>query len=469
MNKISASIAMVGLSALLLATPLSAQTTDGAATPNEVSKVRIVRLSEVRGAVLLDRNIGRGFEAAIANMPIVEGSRVQTGTGTAEIEFEDNSTLRLAPDSRVEFTQLERLAAGTTASSVRLTKGMAYVSLVKSRGNEFNLLFGGQKLELPPASHIRLQMGAEEAKLAVLDGALRIDGPSGSMEVSRKKTVTFALLDGAQPSVAKDIASVPFDEWDQNAAKYHERMAVTSALNSSPYAYGLNDMSYYGSFMDGGGCGSMWRPYFASAAWDPYSNGAWAWYSGAGYSWVSPYPWGWTPYHFGSWSFCAGTGWGWMPGGSWYGLNNSIAYAPNSGSGIGPRRPGAPPRIGEPTIAAVNLKPLVLSGTATSNSFVFRRDSAGLGIPRESLGQLNKLSERAVGRGTASVPIYASAPASANGRPGSEAIAASSLHRGSVPQPAQTGMPANGGSTGNSGGGAGRSSSAPAPASGHPR
>ena len=111
--------------------------------------------------------------------------------------------------------------------------------------------------------------------------------------------------------------------------------ANSNSFNGSPYSYGMNDLSYYGSFVSGcGGGGSMWRPYFASAAWDPYANGAWAYYQGAGYSWVSPYPWGWMPYHSGSWAFCQGTGWGWMPGNNWNGLNN-MSMMPLGGGGMG--------------------------------------------------------------------------------------------------------------------------------------
>ena len=79
MTKIAAPIAVAGLSALLLAAALTAQSTNsagpagtapsGTAPSGEVSKVRIVRLSEVKGTVLLDRNIGRGFEPAVTNMP----------------------------------------------------------------------------------------------------------------------------------------------------------------------------------------------------------------------------------------------------------------------------------------------------------------------------------------------------------------------------------------------------------------
>ena len=176
MTTIPASIATACFSALLLAAALPAQTT-GAAAPSgttqvgtapasQVSNVRIVRLSEHKGTVLLDRNTGNGFEPAVVNMPLVEKSRLMTGDGVAEVEFEDNSSLRLAPNSMVEFPQLERLPAGTTASSARLVKGMVYVSLLKTRGNEFDLLFGQQKLELPPGSHVRLQVDGAEARLA---------------------------------------------------------------------------------------------------------------------------------------------------------------------------------------------------------------------------------------------------------------------------------------------------------------
>lgn len=434
MHTTSARAATAFLSILFLAAALPAQTPEPAAAPTGVSKVRIVRLSEMKGTVQVDRGTGNGFEPAMANLPIVEQTRLQTGTGVAEVEFEDNSTLRLAPNSIVEFPQLERLATGATASSVRLLQGMAYVSLMKTKGNEFTLLFGQQKLQLQPATHVRLQMEPTEAKLAVMDGTVSIDGPSGAMEVPRKKTVTFELAEHNQPTVAKNIAPEAYDSWDQNSAAYHNRVATVAGFNGSTYAYGLNDLSYYGSFMDAGGCGSMWRPYFTSAAWDPFSNGAWAWYPGAGYSWVSPYPWGWTPYHSGSWAYCPGMGWGWQPGGGFYGLNNSAGMIASTSTGAGHLRlPPRAPRAGEATIMVVNEKPLVASQMTSPGAFEFRRDSAGLGIPRDGLGKLDKFSRDTVAHGVATTPVYVTVAPSAmeHGRPTSAAFATASVHRGS--------------------------------------
>src|ERR1700747_2115759 len=68
-------------------------TVQNSAPASANSKVRIVRLSDVKGVVHLHRDTGRGFEQAMPSLPIVERTRLQTGAGVAEVEFEDNSTL----------------------------------------------------------------------------------------------------------------------------------------------------------------------------------------------------------------------------------------------------------------------------------------------------------------------------------------------------------------------------------------
>jgi len=431
-----------------------------ASTPG-VSKVRIVRLSQVKGAVQIDRNIGRGFETGIANLPVVEHSQVRTGVGVAEIEFEDNSSLRIAPNSLVEFPRLEREASGATASTVHVIQGSAYISLVKPQSskaaaNQFELMFGARKLELDPATHVRLELQGSEAKLAVFDGVVHVAGENGAVSIPKKKMAMFQIFDGSEPTVAKDIPPSPYDAWDKNAVSYHSNVASAASMSAfnSPYSYGVTDMMYYGSFMNAGGCGSMWRPYFASAAWDPFANGTWAWYPGAGYSWVSPYPWAWTPYHSGSWGFCQGVGWGWMPGSGgagWYGINNVAALSPAFSRGTltsggpapvgGPiRAPHAPahePRPSDPAMIAVNTKPVSTSEIASPTSFVFRQDSAGLGVPRGSLGNLQKFSHETETHGLARTPIFTMAPQTnrSNGSMTMSESMGTSIHRGSAPPP----------------------------------
>jgi hypothetical protein len=397
-----------------VAPPAAANTNDAVAvspTPSTPvsanSKVRIVRLSEVKGEVHLDRLTGKGFEPAMANLPVTEGARLKTDNGVAEVEFEDNSTIRVAQNSVVEFPRLELLPSGAKASGVNLLQGTMYVNLLNTKGNEFSVKFGQQAVNLPPDSHVRLQLTAAEANLAVMHGDAVIEEPSGSMTVGKNKTATFNLAAPSEPSIAKNVAEQPLDAWDHDAVQYHKSYANASSFGNSPYSYGINDMNYYGSFINASGCGSMWRPYFTSASWDPFGSGAWAYYPGAGYSWVSPYPWGWTPYHYGSWNYCQGVGWGWQPGGTWLGIANNSFVNSSGGSPImRPHPPIHAPAALQSTMVPVNLKTLPASTLGAHDTFVFRNDSAGFGVPRGSLGKLNSFANQTSQHGMATTNVY---------------------------------------------------------------
>jgi hypothetical protein len=443
------------------------------------SKVRIVRLSEVKGEVQMDRLTGKGFEPAVANLPIIEGARLKTGTGVAEVEFEDNSTVRLAPDSVIEFPQLELMPGGVRTSTLAVKQGIVYVSLVKDKSNQFNVKFGDQTASLPPESHIRLDVTPTNASMAVIHGEVAVQDPAGTSTVTKNKTATFAAGQ-SQPTIAKNLTDQPFDKWDTQSTQYHKSFANATSYGGAPYAYGLTDMNYYGGFVNGCG-GSLWRPYFASAAWDPYGSGAWAYYSGAGYSWVSPYPWGWTPYHTGSWSFCQGVGWGWMPGGGWYGLHNT-AYLnaanryPVTGTGVRPHPPVGGPVAGpvsaRSTFVPVNMKSVPASSLTGQDKFVFKNDSAGMGVPRGGLGKLGGYSNHVAQHGTASTTVYSSVPSSSGAGPAASsgfsamnrgqsnshmqgAVSSGGMHSSMQSAPSGGGMHSGGGGGGASGGGGG--------------
>jgi FecR protein len=442
------------------------------------SKVRIVRLSEVKGQVQLDRLIGKGFEPAMANLPVIEGARLKTDDGVAEVEFEDNSTIRVGPNSQVEFPKLELLPGGIKASTVELQKGTIYASLVNNKTNQLSVKFGKDTVTLPPESHIRLQMTPTEADLAVMHGDVTVENPAGTpTNVGKNKTATFDMAGQNQPAIAKSMMEEPLDKWDDNAVQYHKSYANASAFGNVPYSYGTTDLNYYGSFVNGCG-GSLWRPYFTSAAWDPYSSGAWAYYPSSGYSWVSPYPWGWTPYHYGSWSFCQGIGWGWMPGGTWMGLANNSFVSPsgiaNSSGTARPRPPVNAPARTEPGLVGVNLKAMPAS-SLTNDKFVFRGDSAGLGVPRGNFGKLNGFSNHVAQHGMASTEVVA--PALSSGARGgnggqessifsasrsSSSNSANRSYSGSMQGPAggahssmQSAAPSGGGGGGSAGAGGG--------------
>ena len=348
-----------------------------------------------------------------------------------------------------------------------MLQGTVYVSLVNTKGNEFSVKFGpNDTMNLPPDTHVRLQLTSTEAMVAVMHGDALIEQPSGSTTVSKNKTATFNLTAQSQPEIAKSIVEQPLDKWDGDAVQYHKSFANATSYGGSPYSYGINDMNYYGSFTSGCGA-SMWRPYFTSASWDPYGSGAWAYYPSAGYSWVSPYPWGWTPYHYGSWSFCQGVGWGWLPGGTWMGLANNTfvnSTAGNSGT-IRPRPPVHPPLNAEASLVPVNLKSVPTSGLSAHDTFVFRNNSAGLGVPRASLGKLNSFANQTAQHGMATTNVYYAGEGqrgtaeSGRGVAGASSSASSSMSNAAVGRSSAgsmqsaPAMSSHGGPSGGSGGG----------------
>src|SRR5258708_10133209 len=281
------------------------------------SQVRMVRLSDVEGSLQIARDSAQDFDKAFVNLPVAQGATLRSRDGgRAEVEFEDGTTIRLTPNSTVQFTQLSLLDSGSKVSTIQVKQGTAYVDFASEKNEEFTILFGREKLGLTHSAHLRVGVSDSDATVAVFKGDIQIEGPSGTVNVGKKQTANFDLNNDSH-SLAKSIEEESYDSCDKQQDQYHLRYASNSYSNYSPYAYGTSDLNYYGNFFSAAGYGMLWQPYFIGAGWDPFMDGAWAFSPGFGYGWVSAYPWGWTPYHYGSWVFLPGYGWAWQPGGVW--------------------------------------------------------------------------------------------------------------------------------------------------------
>jgi len=356
------------------------------------SQARIVRLSDVHGTVQIDKNSGLGFENAFVNLPITQGTQLRTReNGRAEIEFEDGSTLRVTPNTTVEFSTLGLNDAGKRLSTVELVEGRAYVNWMGKSGDEFTLNFSRETVELGQAAHFRVARSSKIAEIASFKNDLDVVGPSGTVKVDKKKMVTFDLNENDRSTLAKNFEEDPYDQWDKQAVEYHDQY---SKNNSTPYGYGYSDLGYYGGYSNLAGYGMLWQPYFAGVGWNPFTDGAWAWYPGMGYMWASAYPWGWMPYYYGNWMFVPGFGWGWQPGG-WNTWRGGIHY-------VGAVEPGfcAPvaPKGTVSTVAVGRGGPVV-TNTAPMRT-VIRSGSAGLTIPRGSYENLKHLNTQVAKTGS---------------------------------------------------------------------
>ena len=379
------------------------------------SQARIVRLSDVHGSVQIDKNTGLGFENAFLNLPITQGTQLKTlGNGRAEVEFEDGSTLRLTPNSTIQFSALGLSDSGKHLSVLDLVEGMAYVNWLGRSGDQFSLNFSREKVTLEREAHFRVDTSTEVANLAVFKGDVDVEGPSGKVTVGKNKTASFDAADNDKYALANDITEAPLDSWDKESVEYHNEYAKN---NSSPYGYGYSDMNYYGAYTNVPGYGMLWQPYFTGVGWDPFMDGAWSWYPGFGYMFVSAYPWGWMPYLYGNWMFVPGSGWMWQPGmwNSW---------------GTVPRYTGSTTVHVHPLVApsgTVNTVVVGKGGPASvppPSRLLVKAGSAGLGIPRGSFPNLSHLNREVAKNGFAEARptgqfAASSTRASAFGAPGS--------------------------------------------------
>lgn len=329
------------------------------------SHVRIVRLSYLDGPVQMAHG-DQGMDRAILNSPIVEGTRILTGSdGLAEIEFEDQSALRLSGNSEIKFRQLSMNDAGVKVNEIEVVKGVAFFDVRGKGGDVYRAVADGNTFLVRRDTVARISAGPDQLKLAVSKGDVQVENQPQPVSVKKNETLT---LDPNQPSeikIAHGTEPMPVDSWNKEREAYTDAYAKNSGYGGPHSGYGLQDLNYYGNYFYSSGYGYVWQPYgFANSmvGWSPYSNGAWTFAPGLGYSWASAYPWGWLPYHYGSWAFLgSGVGWAWVPGnyrGAWY----SAGFQPTPAVVKAPAnwQPAAAPVVS----AGSAIRPTVLVGKA---------------------------------------------------------------------------------------------------------
>jgi hypothetical protein len=345
------------------------------------SQARIVRLSDVQGSVEINKNSGSGFERAFLNLPITQGTQLKTGAdGRAEVEFEDGSSLRVAPNSTITFSALTLSDSGVRNSTIDLPKGLVYLNWLGR--DEVNLKFSRETVALDHAAHLRVAEASDRAELAVFKGEVDVNGPEGKLTVAKNKTASFDLADNDQSTITSKIQDAQLDSWDKDATSYHDQYAKVKNNDPSPYGYGLSDLNYYGAFTTVPGYGMMWQPFFTGVGWDPFMDGVWGFYPGMGYMFASPYPWGWLPYRYGNWTFVPAMGWMWQPGG-W---NSYLAVPHYTATTLAPVHALVPPTGSTKTVAIGRAaEPTVASSRMT-------KGSAGLFVPRGSVDNMRSLN-----------------------------------------------------------------------------
>lgn len=206
-----------------------------AAAQDNGSRVRIVRISYVQGTVQFNGT------PAVMNSPVTEDSRLVTGTdGLAEVEFEDESAIRLASETEINFAQLARLSTGEAMTRVDLEDGEAEFLIPASSAGRFAVNVKGKNILFKKPGRFRiLSTHASPLEIAVWKGEVGVRDLESGQEVTVKDRETFAVNpdDLGQYDLENSVLADDLDRWseqrDQDLRSNY--VASNNTYNNSVY------------------------------------------------------------------------------------------------------------------------------------------------------------------------------------------------------------------------------------------
>ena len=348
-RKANAGLAALALGMASLAVVASAQEVQ----QDTGQPARAVRLSFVDGQVKLAQGNQVLAEQAVVNTPLFEGMQLTTADdGKAEIQFEDGSVVRIAPDSMLTLQVLRGAGTGADAELV-VNSGLCYFEFQGGgQAGQMTVHFGSSVATTSGFTVLRVAMDTPPGTLAVFSGNVHLQvanqasATPASVDLHGGESVALDPADPTQFNLAESIEPNSWDAWnsDRDEALTAEAASQTGAPENLGESQNpaWNDLDASGSWYDVPGEGYVWSPYeAANADFDPYGNGDWMYTPSYGYVWASGYSWGYMPYQCGAWNFYSGFGWGWAPGMGgcrpWWGLG--YYGGANIGRGPGGYRP----------------------------------------------------------------------------------------------------------------------------------
>ena len=270
--------------------------------------LRLSRISYLEGDVSTQRLPDVDWSAASINLPLEPGDRIYTGrNGRVEIEFDDDSVLRLA-----ENTDIEILALDDRIIQVRMLLGRA--TLTVASGVAFEINTPAAAFNATKKGSYRFEVNEDgDTDAIVRKGRIEAANSVFSRTVESGTRLRVRSGGDALYSVARYEERDAWDEWNDRRTVDRRAYASRRYLPSTVYI-GAGDLDRYGRWVNVSNYGWGWVPHSVDAHWSPYSVGRWCYRPYFGWTWVSYEPWGWLPYHYGRWYRNSSFGWVWLPG-----------------------------------------------------------------------------------------------------------------------------------------------------------
>lgn len=275
------------------------------------------RLSYVNGDVFIQRAGDNGFEEGDVNLPIVEGDKIGSREGRAEIHFGKKNYLRIDRQTQLDLIELPK--QGSDVIQLHLLSGDIFLRInYLQREKDF-------EIHTPDASFYILEEGLYrfvvrenvQTEVMVYEGSLEAAGQEGSVIVEENESL-FAS-EGSFRSDSSDYYTEyddSFANWSSSRDELQSRFVAKRYLPDELYEY-ETELAYNGRWRYESPYGYVWIPSLRYSSWRPYFHGRWVWYPIIGLTWVSSHSWGWATSRYGRWHWGTSLGWYWIPTRRW--------------------------------------------------------------------------------------------------------------------------------------------------------
>lgn len=275
------------------------------------------RLSYVKGDVFIQRAQDLGYEEGVVNLPVVEGDKLGTREGQAEIHFGKRNYLRINRITQIDLITLPR--KDENLIKIHLLSGNIYLRIDYLEEEK------GFEIHTPDASFYILEEGLyrvdvledRETTLFVFEGFAEAAGEEGSLLVEEnQKLVVSSGYFTSDPYYFGGSLEDDFSLWNSSRETLYARTVSKKYLPPELDEYEV-ELASNGRWVHEQPYGNVWVPYVSHNVWRPYYYGRWIWYPIIGWTWVSYDPWGWCVYRYGRWHWRLGLGWYWIPNRIW--------------------------------------------------------------------------------------------------------------------------------------------------------
>ncbi len=307
------------------------------------------RIQRVDGEVALQNGPYDEPESAAAgewiraepNQPFSVGDRIYTRENSrASLAFSGRNFAQLDPN-----TSLDALMFTDNRTQLALRNGSALfdVGYLDSGGLfEVATPYGAVNFNEPGLYSVALDEGG--VLIAALSGLAQVVGMDGSGQIRAGEVLRLVGETAADIVLSRlnsqDAGYLVDDYYSYQYPNYYDgRYRDYNVYMDDPFFFdpyrrnvsyqyvtpiipGVNDLDYYGNWVNLADYGHVWTPRVASG-WAPYQEGYWINHYPYGPTWVSTEPWGYAPYHYGRWAN-VGNQWYWIP----EAVNTRPTYSP---------------------------------------------------------------------------------------------------------------------------------------------